>query len=96
MNVSDINGFNKIVIESCLYRVNIDKRNHSIFYTAKFSEKNPEDITHLCEQMEKEITVGDIVFKTPYKFGQVVSKILNNRTDRRCLNFLNGFTIITE
>ena len=37
MNVSDINGFNKIVIESCLYRVNIDKRNHSIFYTAKFS-----------------------------------------------------------
>lgn len=96
MKVSEINGFNKITIEGCLCRVDIDKKNHSIFYTAKFSERNPKDITQLCEQMEKEITVGDIVFKTPYKFGQVVSKILNNRTDRRCINFLNGFTIITE
>ena len=96
MKVSEINSFNKIAIEGCLYRVDIDKINHSVFYTAKLSEKNPEDITQLCEQMEKELTVGDIVFKTPYKFGQVVSKILNDRTDKRCINFLDGFTIITE
>ena len=43
--------------------------------------------------MEKEYTIGDMVIETPYKGGIVMSKLLNNRLDRRCMKFINMFNI---
>lgn len=46
--------------------------------------------------MEKDYTIGDMVIGTPYKLGVVMSKILNNRTDKKCMHFINEFDVVIE
>lgn len=94
MKISELDVAKKITIDEGFLNIVIDKINHKILYTQK--SKDTEDITQKCEQMEKEYTIGDIVVDTPYKLGQVCSKVLNNRIDRKCINWLNECNLVIE
>ena len=93
MKISRLNNAKIIILDNQFCHIIIDKINHNIIQTRQWNDMVNEDVTEECEQMESEYTVGDMVIETPYKGGIVMSKLLNNRTDGRCLNFIDIFNI---
>lgn len=93
MKISRLNNAKIIILDNQFCHIIIDKINHNIIQTRQWNDMVNEDVTEECEQMEREYTVGDMVIETPYKGGIVMSKLLNNRTDGRCLNFIDIFNI---
>lgn len=88
IKISELNNANIVTIDSELFCITINKINHTIIQTKQLEKDFYRNATIDCEKMEKDYTIGDIVVGTPYSFGMVCSKILNNRADKKCVNFI--------
>lgn len=93
MKMTKLNEAKIIILNNELCNIIIDKEKHNIIQTRQWNKEVNEDTTEICEQMEKEYTIGDMVIETPYKGGIVMSKLLNNRLNRQCMKFINMFNV---
>lgn len=86
MKIKDINNANKVILRKTLmngYVVEINKDEQKIY-------QNGKDCTLECLEMYNSYTIGNALIKHPYKGGMVAMKILKNKADKRCLNFLRS------
>ena len=93
MTIERLNDAKVIILNNNFCTVVVDKEKHSIVQTRKLNKEMNEDITEICEQMESKYTIGDMVVETPYTGGMIMSKLLNNCVDRRCMKFINNFNV---
>lgn len=93
MKIAKLNDAKTIILNNEFYNIVINKENHSIIHVRQWNEEINKDVTETCEQMERNYTIGDMVIETPYKGGVVMSKLLNNRIDKQCIEFINMFNI---
>lgn len=92
-----LNEARTISLENEFWSIIVNKNNHTIIQTKQCDEDICKDVTEECEQMERNYTIGDMVIEKPYKLGMVMSKLLNNRIDKRCISSLCYFKIqLTE
>lgn len=96
MKIADINKVSVITLNHEFGTIIVNKVNHRILQTEEWHNPVYIDRTSECEEMEKEYIIGDMVIQTSYKGGVVVSKLLNNRTDRRCMKFMKSFDICLQ
>lgn len=96
MKISDINNASKIILDSNLFQLVIDKIEHKIIQTRRLNKEINEDLTRQCEQ--KECSIRDIVIDNPYTMEgeMIMAKILNNRADKKCMKFINQFKVMFE
>ena len=96
MRISKLNKTQIISLDNEICHIIINKIDHTIIQTRQWDNDIHQDVTEKCEKAESEYTIGDMVIETPYKGGVVMSKILNNRIDKRCMKFMDLFTIEIE
>ena len=93
MRISKLNKAEIISLDNEMCHIAINKIDHTIIQTRQWDNDICQELTEECEKMESEYTIGDMVIETPYKGGIVMSKLLNNRTDKKCMNFINLFNV---
>lgn len=93
MRMANLNDAKIIILDNGFCNMVVDKEKHNIVLTRQWNKEVNKDVTEMCEQMEREYTISDMVIETPYKSGVVMSKLLNNRIDRRCMEFINIFNV---
>lgn len=93
MRMVNLNDAKIIILDNGFCNIVVDKEKHNIVLTRQWNKEVNKDVTGMCEQMEREYTICDMLIETPYKSGVVMSKLLNNRIDRRCMEFINIFNV---
>ena len=93
MKVSDINKASIIILDHKFGHFVVDKTEHQILHTRQHDFIMCRDCTKECEKMESNYMIKDLFNRIPYKGGIVMSKLLNNRTDIRCINYIDIFDI---
>ena len=89
MKIEELNKAKTIKLSNEICSILIDKVNHKIIQTKQWNQEMYEDITSICENMEKNYTK-----KGTNKGGIIVSKLLNNRPDICCKSFIKEFQVI--
>ena len=93
MEMARFNIAKIIILDNEFCNIVINKEKHSIIHVRQCDKEINEDVTELCEQMEKEYTIDSIVTEVPYKGGVVMSKLLNNNIDKQCISFIDNFNV---
>lgn len=93
MRISELMEAKIISLNNEICHIIINKVNHTIIQVRQWNDDMYQDCTEMCEKMEDEYTIGDMVVETPYKTGMIMSKLLNNRIDDKCMSFINLFKV---
>lgn len=93
MEMERFNSAKIIILDNEFCNIVIDKEKHSIIHARQCDKEINENVTEMCEQMEKEYTIDSMIAEVPYKGGVVMSKLLNNHIDKQCISFIDNFNV---
>ena len=93
MEMARFNIAKIIILDNEFCKIVIDKEKHSIIHVRQCDKEINENVTEMCEQMEKEYTIDSMAAEAHYKGGVVMSKLLNSHIDKQCISFIDNFNV---